>query len=137
MSKKADSRPKKEKQYYLQDSRGYAGNIIIWWGMGRRGYTSDLRKAHVFSEEEAISQNKCRATDIPWPKSYVDSKGHPTVVDMQYVKIKEALKGTGIKLAKEKKYRSPTINCYGCGRFLSIRQVYEMNCPKCGADNSP
>lgn len=129
--------PTVDQLYYLQDSRSFAGNNIIWWAKNKCGYTSDLKKAHVFEKDSAVRQNKRRATDIPWPKEYIDSKIHPVVVDIQYVKIKEALMGTGVKLAKEKRHRKPVVNCIGCGRFLTVSQVYDINCPNCETDNLP
>jgi len=121
-------------QYYLQDNRSYVGNDILWWAKDGRGYTTDLSKAHVYTKDEAISQHQSRETDIPWPKEYVDQKTRPTV-DMQYVRIKEALKGTGVKLIKPKPPQKNVCNCHGCGRFLSEFDAYN-GCPKCGADNS-
>lgn len=122
-------------QYYLQDSRSYVGNDILFWA-DAGGYTTDLSKAEVFTKEDAIEHHQGRRTDIPWPKEYLDNKTRPAV-DMQYVKIKEALKGSGIKLLKPKKYRSPMYNCWGCGRFMTQEQIYSIDCPNCGSDNSP
>lgn len=75
-------------EYYLQDSRSIVGNDMLFWGI-IGGYTSDLRKAKVFSREKAFSQHASRDTDIPWPKSYIDSKSRPAV-DFQYVNQDEA-----------------------------------------------
>jgi hypothetical protein len=76
------------KTYFLQDSREhFGGNLKLW--AAENGYSSDVRRARVFTEEEAFSQNRCRPTDIPWPTDYVRARTRP-VVDMQYVKRKEA-----------------------------------------------
>lgn len=83
--------------FYLQDSRSYVGNDVLWWAKEGKGYTTDLSKAHVFTKEEALSQHNDRETDIPWPKSYIDQKTRPAV-DMQYIRRDEALKGSGIVL---------------------------------------
>ena len=75
--------------YYLQDSRTYVGNDVLWctyvgndvlwWKVGDSGYTTDLRQAKVFSREEALRQNTIRSTDIPWPKYYIDHISRPAV----------------------------------------------------------
>jgi len=122
-----------EDKYYLQDSRSYVGNDMLWWGIDGCGYTSDLRKAHVYTREQAVKHNQDRYTDIPWPKSYVDSKTRPAV-DMQYVKINDALKKTGIKLKKPDKRRREVFNCCACGRFMSEAALYEP-CVNCGESN--
>lgn len=70
------------------------------------------------------------------PKSYIDAKTRPAV-DMQYVKRAEALAGTGIELRTPPKARREVAHCHGCGRFLSVEQVYSPACPSCGADNRP
>lgn len=122
-------------QYYLQDSRSYVGNDILWWAINGAGYTTDVSKAHVFTKEEAVRYHKNRNSDVPWPKLYVDAKTRPAV-DMQYVKIGDALHGTGIKLVKEKRKR-PTLgksrgNCPECGRltwdFDPHENAYCMAC---------
>lgn len=122
-------------EFYLQDSRSYVGNDMLFWAKNGNGYTTDLRLAHVYTKEEAVSQHQSRETDIPWPKDYIDAKTRPAV-DMQYVKREEALAGTGIVLIVPKKYRRPVERCYRCGCFLSQEQVM-FECPKCGAENRP
>lgn len=77
-------------EFYLQDSRGYVGTNISWWQEGGNGYTTDLRKAHKYSKDEAIRSHNSRSTDIPWSKSYIDTRTHPAV-DMQYIKREVAL----------------------------------------------
>jgi len=124
-----------ESKYYLQDSRSYVGNDIIWHAKDGGGYTTDLRRAEVFSEGEAFKLNSGRETDIPWPKEYIDCRTRPAV-DMQGTNIKKALKGTGMKLAKQKKRRRPVINCRECGKFISEYDTYN-GCPHCGSDNCP
>lgn len=60
-------------QYYLQ-TRGYCGNSLMWWKKGKHGYTTDVRRAHVFTKAEAYGQAKVRPTeDFPWRKDYIDS----------------------------------------------------------------
>lgn len=51
--------------YVLQDSRSNADHQTLFWSKGGAGYTTDLNKAHLFTEEEAAHQNKSRSSDIP------------------------------------------------------------------------
>lgn len=76
-------------EWYLQDKRSYSGNAVMWWAKDKKGYTSDLNKAHVFTEEEAFAQAKERDTDVPWAKEYIDLHTQRTC-DMQYIKKKES-----------------------------------------------
>lgn len=123
-------------QFYLQDSRSYVGNDMLFWAVDGNGYTTDMRKAQVYTKAEAVAQHRQRKTDIPWPKDYIDARTRPAV-DMQYVKRAEALAGTGIELAKPAPKKPDTINCGGCGRFMSGIARYLASCPNCGADNRP
>jgi hypothetical protein len=123
--------------FYLQDSRSYVGNDVLWWAeKGHGGYTTDLRKARLFTKEEAQTYHNARETDIPWPKEYIDAKTRPAV-DMQYIKKTEALAGTGIVLRKPERPKPYKFNCSGCGRFLNDVDRYSNDCPNCGADNRP
>jgi hypothetical protein len=67
--------------YYIQDSRQYVGNSMLWWALGG-GYTTDIIKAQVFTEDEAKKYTS-RETDILWDKEEIDKviKCH---VDIQY-----------------------------------------------------
>jgi hypothetical protein len=117
-----------EDQFYLQDSRQCVGNDILWWAINGAGYTCDIRKAHVFTREEAVSHHKSRRSDIPWPKSYIDGKTRP-VVDMQNVKIEDAIKGHKIRILKEKRERykmgKTRGNCPVCGKITWDYNPYE------------
>jgi hypothetical protein len=125
-----------EELFYLQDSRSYVGNDVLWWAKDGNGYTTDLRKAQVYTKAEAVRQHESRETDIPWPKDYIDGKTRPAV-DMQYIKRDEALAGTGITLREPKRPLKHVSNCHACGSFMSDVQQYISGCPKCGADNRP
>lgn len=61
------------KLYYLQDTRAVVGNCAVWWAKDCKGYTCNLDEAHVFTEEEASDQHRCRDSDVPRPKSDVDA----------------------------------------------------------------
>jgi hypothetical protein len=67
--------------FYLQDARQVVGNAVLWWAQDWKGYTCDLRRAHVFTKEE-LKRVKPRSTDIPWPKAFVDEHQMP-VLDIQ------------------------------------------------------
>lgn len=122
--------------FYLQDSRSFVGNDVMFWAKDGNGYTTDLRNAHVYTKDEAVAMHNNRETDIPWPKAYIDGKTRPAV-DFQYIKRDEALAGTGIVLKKPQKTKRDTFSCYGCGRFLSQVTFWAGECPHCGADNRP
>jgi rubrerythrin len=121
--------------FYLQDSRSYVGNDVLWWAKDGKDYTTDLRNARIYTREEAQAQHDSRETDIPWPKDYIDAKTRPAV-DMQYIKRSEALGGSGIVLRKPARRTHYVNKCHECGRFLSDPQVFD-DCPNCGADNRP
>jgi hypothetical protein len=120
-------------QFYIQDSRSYCGNDVMWWSQDG-GYTTDISKAHLYTKDEAVRQHKNRETDIPWPKSYIDQKIRP-VVDMQYINRTEALTGTGIVLIKPARQLKDTYQCNGCKRFMTRQQYYGADCEHCGTDN--
>lgn len=123
-------------EFYLQDSRTYIGNDVVWWAKNAKGYTTDLSKAQVYTKASALAFHECRETDIPWPKAYIDGKTRPAV-DFQYIKRAEALAGTGIVITKTKQQKSRDVcNCVGCGRFISQYDRYtNIHCKNCGADN--
>lgn len=122
-------------EFYLQDSRGYVGNDVLWWAKEGKGYTTNLNEAHVFTKDAAVRQHECRETDIPWPKAYIDAKTLPAV-DMQDIDRKEALRGTGIKLLKPQRQKRTPYRCGHCGVFMRQEQQYQP-CPHCGGDNRP
>jgi hypothetical protein len=122
--------------YYLQDSRSYVGNDVLWWAKDGKGYTTDLSKAHVYDRAAALAQHNSRPTDIPWPKAYIDVRTRPAV-DVQYIKRKEALAGTGIELQQPRRVRHEPAKCTECGSFISEEQRYVSRCRRCGADNRP
>lgn len=52
-----------EELYYLQDSRDFVGNNILWWAKDGKGYTTDISKAHVYSKEDADKLHDQRGTE--------------------------------------------------------------------------
>jgi rubrerythrin len=125
-----------EQLFYLQDSRGFVGNDVLWWRKGGKGYTTDLREAETYTNEEAQHMHFARTSDIPWPKEYIDAKTRPAV-DVQYIKRAEALEGTGIEIVEPIKKKPERLKCHECGSFLSAAQLWSGTCPRCGADNRP
>jgi len=77
-------------EFYLQDTRQFVGNDMVFWAKDGKGYTTDINKCHVFTQQEAFEQNQCRDTDRPWPKDYIDSKTRPAV-DVQHVDYEVAM----------------------------------------------
>lgn len=114
-----------EQLFYIQDSRQYVGNDMLWWCEDGCGYTTNLKNAGLFNRERAIGINQNRETDIPWPKEYIDARTRPTV-DIQYCKKGEALKGLGIVLNKPKKPKRVPHKCGICGAFVSEEDYYGL-----------
>lgn len=122
--------------FYLQDSRNYTGNDLMFWALAG-GYTSDVSKAEVFSLESAQRQNRDRPTDIPWPCGYINTHTRPAV-DMQYVNRAEALAGSGIELAPLQPQDKPQrLKCQGCKVFMAETDYWTGECKRCGTDNRP
>lgn len=71
--------------YYLQDARwsSRVGNSPSWWRDGG-GYTTNLDEAERFTFDAAMSQHRCRDTDLPWLCCEIDKLRRPTV-DCQYM----------------------------------------------------
>ncbi len=123
--------------FYLQDSRSYTGNALMWWAKGGRGYTSNLLMAEVFTKESAQRQNQMRPTDIPWPVEYIQGRAMP-VVDHQYLNVHEALAHSGITLTpRPPEPRPDRYKCCGCGVFMSAASYYTGPCRRCNQDNRP
>ena len=122
--------------YYLQDSRSFVGNDVLWWRKGGEGYTTDMREAETYTKDEAQRMHRARNSDIPWPKNYIDTKTRPAV-DFQDIKRAEALEGTGIDIEEPIKKKADRLNCQKCGSFLSAAQFWAGTCPRCGTDNRP
>lgn len=81
-------------KYYLQDSRSFTGNCMMWWRKNGAGYTSDLSDAWQLTEKEAFGRHKARKTDIPWPCGYIDGIAKPRA-DFQYADMPTAMEWRG------------------------------------------
>jgi hypothetical protein len=66
------SLPLSDDQFYIRDVET-GGDLVLWWRPDRRGYTSCLEKAGIYSKAEAESIARIRGTDVPYPKHEVDS----------------------------------------------------------------
>src|SRR5690349_18821527 len=78
----------KEELYYIQDTRTFHGNAVVWWGVDGRGYTSDFRNAGKYTKEKAMKICE-RESDRAWPVEYIDNNIQATkvIIDMQYLEI--------------------------------------------------
>ena len=124
-------------EFYIQKPQRWNGNNLIWLCEGGI-FTSDLSKAVVVRRAHTVTWigKLGQSGAVVWPKPYIDAHSR-RLVERDDVSIKEALRGTGIKLPKPKKSRPMMFNCEGCGRFINDAQRFEHNCLNCGADNRP
>ncbi|WP_223484679.1 hypothetical protein [Stenotrophomonas indicatrix] len=74
-----------EPMFYIQDTRQFVGNCPVWWGPNGGGYVTRLDEAGRYTEQEAITQNRTRTTDIPWPCAEIDALARRTV-DCQHMR---------------------------------------------------
>ena len=124
-------------EFYLQKPNAWNGNNLIWLG-SLVMFSSDLKLAvKVAAADIAKTARRCgQHGAVAWPAAYIDAHSR-RLVERDDVNLKEALRGTGIKLPRPRKIPMMMFNCAGCGRFVSDRQRYEHNCRNCGADNRP
>lgn len=80
--------------YYIQDTRGYVGNCVQWWGPERAGYTTRLDEAGKYPKDEALRQAASRSTDVAWPCGVIDKLARPTI-DMQDLRQAASAPGDG------------------------------------------
>lgn len=60
--------------FYVQDSRQYIGNSVLWHGLNGNGYTTDIKNAYKYTKAEILSKFKNgRDSDIVWNANHVDS----------------------------------------------------------------
>ena len=75
-----------DEMYYVQDSRNYVGNSILWWGLGSSGYVTQLKDAQKYTKAEILKDfSNGRETDIIWRASHVEANIR-THVDSQYLR---------------------------------------------------
>lgn len=72
-----------EELYYIQDTRQYADDLVIWWRKDSRGYTTDIELAQTYSkaETEVASRtlNGRHPVHVAWPKILVDDLRSKTI----------------------------------------------------------
>lgn len=54
-------------RYYIQDTRGFVGDSVMWWRPDGKGYTINLEEAGEYDEEKARAIETNRSTDKPIP----------------------------------------------------------------------
>lgn len=106
--------------YYMQDSRMFLGNTVVWWA--ESGYTANVQQAKLFTKEEADKQHTTRETDIPWPKAYIDAKTCPTV-DMQHIERREAERAIAHHMVQLPK-------CGHCDDIITQASCYLHGCKR-------
>lgn len=124
-------------EFYLQKPKAWNGNNLIWLGE-LVNLSSDLKLAIKVPAADVakVSARLGHHGAVAWPCAYIDAHSR-RLVERDDVSIKEALRGTGIVLAKPQKPRKPRpFNCSGCGRFRAEHHCY-FDCPHCGSDNRP
>ncbi len=57
-------------KYFVQDTRQYVGNSVLWWRDGG-GYTTDIDQAKQFDDAEAQDIHRNRESDKLWPVDQV------------------------------------------------------------------
>ena len=61
-------------EFYIQDTRNYVGNSMLWWKHDNCGYVCDIRDAKIFTKEEAEKICKRSALKRIWLKEYIDAR---------------------------------------------------------------
>lgn len=71
--------------YVVQDSRGYVGNAMSFWGHNGSGYTTNFNKAGKFTKEKALAiHNAHKDRTHIWPVKYMQQR-LIQIIDSQYV----------------------------------------------------
>jgi hypothetical protein len=70
--------------YYMINRQGFTGNCVVFWAKDHKGYTTDIEKAHEFSESEARSIEGNRTAECAIPKLEVVQAARMTV-DFQHL----------------------------------------------------
>lgn len=114
--------------YYLQDSRFFLGNTVVWWAQDG-GFTVDVSKAKVFTEDEAHAWHRVRESDIPWPQDYIDQHTKPTIdmLDIERRDADRAVTSLAIRLPKcqhcDDVIKEAICHDHGCDRWAQIHGV--------------
>lgn len=116
-----------ETRFYAAHPGEFNGNDLIFVSLaGDR--TADLQRAAVYGADEvpALSARGLRLL----PAGYIDDRSR-MLVSRHKVSIADALRDTGIKLAKPRRPPRDRFNCASCGRFVNAAGWYGR-CPNCG-----
>lgn len=82
----------KAKTYFIQDTRQFVGNAVLWWRVDGCGYTTELDEAWEVDEQKARSIERSRDTDKAWPADVV-RKAARQYVDMQRLRMPDEQDG--------------------------------------------
>ncbi len=85
---KGDTQMSETKKYYVQrHASGVVGNSLVWWALYDLGYTCDIKKAKVWSEEKSAELiGRDRGEEYTrWPKDRIDQiiQHHVDVQDVR------------------------------------------------------
>jgi len=67
-----------DESYYIMETT-VRGELVLWWRPDRKGYTTALDKAGIYSRAEAQAIARIRGTDIPYPVAEVEAVVHRVV----------------------------------------------------------
>jgi hypothetical protein len=62
-----------ERLFYIRNVGSERGDLALWWGPDRCGYTTNVANAGVYSEAEARSIHDGRGEDVAIAKELVDA----------------------------------------------------------------
>lgn len=77
-------------QFYIQDSRSYVGNCVLWWRTGGKGYTTHLDEAGVYEKEAAERICRNRSTEVMIPVDIARAAASLQVDAQRLSRIREA-----------------------------------------------
>lgn len=120
---------------HLYASNAWNGNDLVFL-TGDGGLTNDLRKAEPFLVTIAVAMAANPVNKVSVIPHLLAVRLARRVIPNGKVKHREALRGTGVILAKPPKYRAPRDRCGHCGVFISDAQRFQ-DCPKCKGSNAP
>ncbi len=86
--------------YYIQDTRSFHGNALVWWGIDGGGYTSDISIAGKYPYKRMVQIITNRFSDVAYKCSYIDNneKARKTIIDAQYINQSEKITGENITI---------------------------------------